>query len=84
MKHIDDDTTPLVFQDEYQELQKHVNPPDLEVENENENLDINNLPIFIDDDVILDVNIDDNLISDVNNDDYLIHNVNNDRSFFYK
>ncbi|XP_029348686.1 piggyBac transposable element-derived protein 3-like [Acyrthosiphon pisum] len=34
LKHIDDDTTPLVFQDEYQELQQHVNPPDLEVENE--------------------------------------------------
>ncbi|XP_050059682.1 piggyBac transposable element-derived protein 3-like [Aphis gossypii] len=75
MKHIDDDTTPLVFQDEYQELQQHVNPPDLEVQNEN--LDINNLPIFIDDDLILDVNIDDNLIPDVNNDDNLIHNVNN-------
>ena len=70
MKNIDDDTTPLVFQDEYQELQQHVNLPDLEVENEN--LDINNLPIFI----------DDNLIPAVNNDDNLIHNVNNDSSFF--
>jgi len=69
----------LVFQDEYQELQQHVNPPDLEVKNEN--LDINNLPIFIDD-LILDVNIDDNLIPDVNNDDNLIHNVSTDRSFF--
>jgi hypothetical protein len=66
MNHIDNDTTPLVFQDEYQELQQHVNPPDLEVENEN--LNINNLPIFIDDDLILDVNVDDNLIPDVNND----------------
>jgi len=35
MKHIDNDTTPLLFQDEYQELlQRHVNPPDLEEENE--------------------------------------------------
>lgn len=80
MKHIDDDTTLLVFQDEYQELQQHVDPPDLEVQNEN--LDINNLPIFIDDDLILDVNIDDNLIPDMNNDDNLIHNVNNDSSVF--
>jgi len=75
MKHIDNDTTPLVFQDEYQELQQHVNLPDLEV-------DIDNLPVFIDNDLILDINIDGNLIPVVNNDDNVIHNVNNDSSFF--
>jgi hypothetical protein len=41
-----------------------VNPPNLEVENEN--LDIHSLPVFIDDDLILDINIDEYLIPNVN------------------